>query len=236
MGFFGDLFRGLFGGGSGGSGGSVESYELQSKKEQLQSEVDIMAKEANERLTDLRQNDLEQSPAYTKWVEGGSVAFGVRGKTYQEVQSEFWRVKNFLDAKTSTVSGAKDVLSKVSELVGVDTDMTAKEASNYFTLADRIKQYYEMSGESAKALDYQAIWEVVNIAIQKGAVTLDRNDYTVSEIERILEEIKGIERQEEELKRQEDDIIDGGGSGGSGGGILGAIGGFFRSLFGGLFR
>ena len=235
MGFFGDLFRGLFGGGSGGSGGSGEFTALQSKKEQLQAEVDVLAQEANSRLDDLRKNELEQSPAYSKWVEGGSVAFGVRGKTYQEVQSEFWRTKNFLDAKTSTVSGAKDVLSKVSELVGVDTEMTARETANYFNLAERIKEYYEMSGQSAMALDYQAIWEVINQAIKIGAVTLDRNDYTVNEIERILEEIKQLEMQEETLRQQEDNIIDGGGSGGSGGGILGAITGFFRSLFGGLF-
>lgn len=235
MSFFGDLFRGLFGGGSRGSGGSsAESRELQSKKEQLQAEVDVLAREANERLSDLRQNDLEKSPAYTKWVEGGSVAFGVKGKTYQEVQSEFWRVKNFLDAKTSTVQGAKDVLSKVSALVGVDTDMTADEAANYFSLAEKIKEYYQLSGESAKALDYQAIWEVVNIAISNGYATLDKNDYSVNDIQRLLEQIKMLEQAQEDIQAQEDDVI-GGSKGSGGGGILGAIGSFFKGLFGGLF-
>lgn len=230
MGFFGSLFSALFG---GGSGGSVEAQLLEQKKQALQSEVDVMAQEANARLEDLRANELEQSPSYAWWVRNGRVAFGVKGKTYQEVQSEFWRIKNFLDSKTSTVEGAKDVLAKISSLVGVSTQMTASETSNYFSLAEKIKEYYKNSGESAKALDYQAIWEVVNIAIEKGTVTLDKNDYTVHDIENILKEIEQTENDIEMAKAMQDDIVKGGSMGGS---ILGAIGSFFKSLFGGLFR
>lgn len=230
MGFFGNLFSALFGGG----GNSEEVKALEQKKQALQSEVDVLAKEANDRLEDLRNNELEQSPSYAKWVQGGSIRFGVKGKTYQEVQSEFWRVKNFLDSKTSTVEGAKNVLSRISELVGVSTQMTAQETSNYFSLAEKIKEYYEMSGESAKALDYQAIWEIINIAIEKGAVTLDKNDYTVDEISQILSEIEQTEQDIEIAKAQEDEIVNGG-SGKGGGGILGFIGGIFKAIFGGLF-
>lgn len=190
MGLF-DKIRRFFNSGFDGLDGIQDV--LKDKRRELQREVDSMAKEANKRLDDLKQNELTKAPSYVKWVEGGKIRFGVKGKTYQEVQSEFWRVKNFLDSKTSTVEGAKDVLSKISSLVGVSTEMTAEETSRYFELAEKIKEYYKNSQESAKALDYQAIWEVINKAVERGDVTLHENEYTVEDIEDMLYSIGEID-------------------------------------------
>lgn len=161
------------------------------RKAELQKEVNKMAKEANALLDSLEENEMK-SPAYNRWYRDGQVRFGVQGKTYQQVQSEYWRTKNFLDAKTSTVQGAKEVLNQISRNTGYGREMSQEMASNYFKLASQISDYYKMTGESAKALDYQHIWEQVNIAVKNGNASLDRANYKVEEIAIITQEIGQI--------------------------------------------
>lgn len=219
--------------------------DLTDKKMQLQAQVDVMAKEANARLDELAKNELTSSPAYNNWAQNGEVRFGVKGKTYQEVQSEFWRTKNFLDAKTSTVKGAQDVLNQISRNTGFTGEtgkLTQDEASQFFKLADRISDYYEMTGESAKALDYQAIWETINTAIGRANLRISEVGNGVRDIEQIA---KVTEIVEEEIKAIQDDPInaltppkDIVGYGGFGNRVVGvikgigkAVGGFFKGLF-----
>lgn len=218
--------------------------DLTDKKMQLQAQVDVMAKEANARLDELAKNEMN-SPAYANWVQNGEVRFGVKGKTYQEVQSEYWRTKNFLDAKTSTVKGAQDVLNQISRNTGFTGEtgkLTQDEASQFFKLADRISDYYKMTGDSAKALDYQKIWEQINTAIERADLRIDEVGYEVKEIEQIA---KVTEKVEEEIKAIQEDPInaltppkDIVGYGGFGNRVIGAIkgvgkaiGGFFKGLF-----
>lgn len=218
--------------------------DLTDKKMQLQAQVDVMAKEANARLDELAKNEMN-SPAYANWVQNGEVRFGVKGKTYQEVQSEYWRTKNFLDAKTSTVKGSQDVLNQISRNTGFTGEtgkLTQDEASQFFKLADRISDYYKMTGDSAKALDYQKIWEQINTAIERADLRIDEVGYEVKEIEQIA---KVTEKVEEEIKAIQEDPInaltppkDIVGYGGFGNRVIGAIkgvgkaiGGFFKGLF-----
>lgn len=164
---------------------------MKERKENLQREVDKLAKEANRRLDELKANEME-SPVYSQWVQNGSIRFGVQGKTYQQVQSEYWRTKNFLDAKTSTVQGAKEVLNQIASNTGQGRIYTQNQAKRYFDLASKVSDYYKMTGESAKALDYQKIWHQVNLAIDRGQANLDRANYTVNEIADIANEIGQI--------------------------------------------
>lgn len=228
---------------------NIVKGDLRNEKEELQKEVDRLALEANKRLDELESSKMF-SPAYNQWVENGATHFGVKGKTYQQVQSEYWRVKNFLDAKTSTVEGAQSVLRDISKNTGVygaTGKLTQEEARQFFRLADQIKDYYEMSGQAAKALDYQKIWNEVNIAIESGMATLnDVENYGVSQIEqianwieRIEEEIKAIERNPFEALSPPTDLVGYSGFSKVVSTVTGAIskigskiGGFFKGLFG----
>lgn len=228
-------FEGILDGIFGSENGSNEREKLEIKKEELQQQVNELAKEANARLDALEENEM-RTPAYSQWEQDGAVRFGVEGKTYQQVQSEYWRIKNFLDAKTSTVEGARSVLDNISAntgFYGQSGELTQDEATQYFRLADRIKEYYIMSGESAKALDYQKIWEQVNMAIDRGIVILDDVDKSVSDIERIAREIEKIEERLEEIDREENasNMTRSRSSGTVIGGVFRAIGSFFKGLF-----
>lgn len=85
------------------------------KYKELRKEVSRMASMANKRIDRLERNNLTMLPAYKAWAENGAVRFSVKGKTYQETQAEYWRLKNFLDDRTSTVKQANQFLKEMAE-------------------------------------------------------------------------------------------------------------------------
>ena len=135
------------------------------KYKELRKEVSRMASMANKRIDRLERNNLTMLPAYQAWEKNGSVRFSVKGKSYEETQAEYWRLKKFLDDRTSTVKQANDFLREMAENTGIQynglEDLKAKSAK-FFELADLIKQYNQSINQSAQALDYQKIWQDIN--------------------------------------------------------------------------
>ncbi len=172
----------------------------------LKKEVSRMASMANKRLVRLEKNELTELPAYQSWVDGGSIKFSVKGKDYNQLQSEFWRLKNFLDNKTSLVRQANRYLREMAENTGIQynglADLKAK-ASEFFRLADKIKEYYKMSELNALALDYQKIWEQINVQIKQGVLDLTGVESTEETLQRFIDEIdrvKDVENNQEGFK------------------------------------
>lgn len=157
-------------------------------------EVHEKAKEANKRIDELKKSGI-MSSALRNWQDGGGIAFGISNGSYQDYQSELWRINNFLRAKTSTVEGAKRVIDNMIKItgmpVGVDT-LTEIQARNYFSLADKISDYYNMIGETAMALDYQQIWESINVAIKNDLATLNEVNQGVNDIAYMLDVLDAI--------------------------------------------
>uniref|UniRef100_UPI0021CFBF23 hypothetical protein n=1 Tax=Klebsiella pneumoniae TaxID=573 RepID=UPI0021CFBF23 len=93
----------------------------------------------------------------------------VRGKDYNEVQREVARMRQFLNAKTSTVRGANQVLKDMAKNTGIKYK-TLKElkskAKLFFELANKVEQYLRTVDDIASAIGYQKIWEAVNTYIQ----------------------------------------------------------------------
>lgn len=135
------------------------------KYKELRKEVSRMASMANKRIDRLERNNLTMLPAYQAWESNGAVKFSVKGKSYEETQAEYWRLKKFLDDRTSTVKQANSFLKEMAENTGIQynglEDLKAKSAK-FFELADLIKQYNQSINQSAQALDYQKIWKDIN--------------------------------------------------------------------------
>ena len=135
------------------------------KYKELRKEVSRMASMANKRIDRLERNNLTMLPAYQAWEKNGSLRFSVKGKSYEETQAEYWRLKKFLDDRTSTVKQANDFLREMAENTGIQynglEDLKTKSAK-FFELADLIKQYNQSINQSAQALDYQKIWKDIN--------------------------------------------------------------------------
>lgn len=181
------------------------------KYREFRREVSRMASIANKRLARLERNELTELPAYKSWVEGGAIRFGVKGKNYNQVQSEFWRLKRFLDNKTSLVRQANKYLREMAENTGIKynglADLKTK-AKEFFKLADKIKEYYKMSEQNALALDYQKIWEQINVQIKQGVLDLTGVESTEATLQRFIEEIEKVSQVENDQEGFKEGVKD----------------------------
>lgn len=189
----------------------IEAIEHEQKA--LRAQVSQLASMANKRLDRLEKNELTSSPAYQKWEQNGSHRFSVGGKSYSEVQSEYWRVKDFLEMRTSSVTGTKAVLQEIATNIGwgkIDFDniaLTQEQLSNFFKIADTVSQYLESVDESAAALDYQEIWDTINAAYQEGKIDFDNAELDAEQMQGIVSEMLVLEETQEMLEMF-DDMID----------------------------
>lgn len=172
--------------------------KIQAKAQRMveyRKEASRLASMANKRIERLADSDYKDSPAYQKWVKDGAVRFSVRGKSFNQLQTEVSRMNNFLNSATSTITGTKEVLTKIAENTGFgysDTKELIPVAKEFFTLASKVEQYLRMIEDSASAIGYQKIWEQVNKYVAeteqelgKGTIDVDR---AVMEISNALTE------------------------------------------------
>lgn len=173
------------------------------KYKELRAEVSRMASMANKRLNRLENNNLTMLPAYQAWGQNGSVRFSVKGKDYNQLQAEFWRLKNFLDDRTSTVREANAFLREMAENTGIKynglEDLKSK-STRFFELAEKIREYNQAIGQAAQALDYQKIWQQINTAVQQDAIDLSEAVSSDEQLERFLDfmnEVQPVEDNKE---------------------------------------
>lgn len=170
------------------------------KYKELRAEVSRMASMANKRLNRLENNNLTMLPAYQAWEQNGSIRFSVKGKDYNQLQAEFWRLKNFLDDRTSTVREANAFLREMAENTGIKynglEDLKNKSA-RFFELAEKIREYNQAIGQAAQALDYQKIWQQINTAVQQDALDLSEAVSSDEQLERFLDFMKDVQPVED---------------------------------------
>lgn len=189
----------------------IEAIEREQKA--LRAQVSHLASMANKRLDRLEKNELTSSPAYQKWEQNGSHRFSVSGKSYSEVQSEYWRVKDFLEMRTSSVTGTKAVLQEIATNIGwgkIDFEniaLTQEQLSNFFAIADTVSQYLESVDESAAALDYQEIWNTINAAYQQGKIDFNNAELDAEQMRGIVSEMLVLEETQNMLEMF-DDMLD----------------------------
>lgn len=170
------------------------------KYKELRAEVSRMASMANKRLNRLENNNLTMLPAYQAWEQNGSIRFSVKGKDYNQLQAEFWRLKNFLDDRTSTVREANAFLREMAENTGIQyhglEDLKNKSA-RFFELAEKIREYNQAIGQAAQALDYQKIWQQINTAVQQDALDLSEAVSSDEQLERFLDFMNDVQLVED---------------------------------------
>lgn len=180
----------------------VEPYnkEKEERIKQLRREASRLVSMANKRLIRLESNKLTDVPAYQQLVDimGNKPRFSIRGKDYNELQREISRMRRFLDAKTSTVRGANQVLKEMAKNTGIKYK-TMKElrekAKLFFELANKVEQYLRTVHDIASAIGYQKIWEAVNTYVKD----IQRNiDISKLDLERAVFEISEAIREYEE--------------------------------------
>lgn len=154
------------------------------KLNELKAIANKEAKVANRNIERLQKQNLD-SPALNKWLSEGGHRFSVKGKSYNQVQSELARIRQFNNAKTSTVKGANEVLKAMASNIGRDNislSQLQSEASNFFRLADRIDEYLRTMDSLAMTLGYQEIWQAINQYTEENRVNLSNSELNFDEL------------------------------------------------------
>ena len=172
-------------------------------------EASRLASKANKRLQRLEGNKLTDSPAYKKLVgnDGKRPRFSIRGKSYNEVQSEVAKMNKFLNSQSSLVRGSNNILKNLAMNTGIkynNLNELRDLAPKFFELSSKVEQYLRNTEDMATAIGYQKIWEAVNVYIEDQRNDLGEVDFNIDEaIERISEAIKEQEHIDVLVSRED---------------------------------
>jgi len=148
---------------------------LTPKQKEFRKEVSRLNSMANKRIKRLAQSEFKESPAYKKWLSDGGEYFSIRDKTQQEVRREYYRVKQYLDSATSSITGTKKVLKNMAENTGIEYSnlFELQDTSKaFFELANKVDEYLKVSSRGSEAIGYQRIWQAINQYTQNNEVKL----------------------------------------------------------------
>ena len=187
-----------------GNTGIIKNLKDTNKDKRIRAfraEASRLASMANKRIERLEKNNLTDSPAYKRYIKDGGQRFGVKGKSYNQVQAEVARLNRFLNSETSTIRGVNSVLKNMAENTGIEyknlTDLKEK-SSKFFELASKVEQYLRTVDDMASAIGYQKIWEVINEYVSVGEINLTDSK---SDIDSMIEKVtNAIKEYDEPLK------------------------------------
>lgn len=120
--------------------------------QEKQSAVSAIAREARERVNDLRNLEKDsgiKSPSlasFEKWRdESGKGNYSARYKSEDELIDEMAAAKEFLNNATSTVEGTKDYFDTMAEELGIE-GLSGKELSDFGETFRKAEEWYKEQG------------------------------------------------------------------------------------------
>lgn len=175
---------------------NILNSKILTKEQKIKSyrkEASRLVSLANKRIQRLENNGLKDSPAYKKYLETGG-KFSVKGKSYNQLQSEVSRLRNFIDSETSTVRGVTNTLKDMAQNTGIKydglTDLRSK-APKFFELASKVEQYLRTVDDMASAIGYQKIWEQINQYVKTESINLSDSENNIDDmVKKITDAIK----------------------------------------------
>lgn len=147
----------------------------EAKKQKLYAKLKALYAEAKRNIRDLQRHNLGDTPAIQKLEENGKIKFSVKGKTYNELQSDYFRLKRFVDAETSTVEGATNVLENIAKNTNIqynDLNDLISKSRVFFDIASKVEQILESQSQLAFTMGYQTIWTAVNNMVERKKINL----------------------------------------------------------------
>lgn len=166
----------------------------ENKRNILAKEVSRLAQMANKRLQRLENNDLTMTSAYRTWESQGKPHYSVKGKDYQGLQSEYWKIKKVIDNTTSTVRGANAYLRKSAGLLGFNSNDTLanikSNLSGYWELYSKVEQYMSTIENEGYNIGSPRLQEMVSNYVKTNKGALQDVDSINDSLENIVNQIQ----------------------------------------------
>lgn len=153
--------------------------------QEFRREASRLSSIANKRIERLERNGLTDSPAYKRYIKDGGARFGVKGKSFNQVQSETARLHRFINSQTSTIKGVNKVLKEMADNTGIKyknlKELRAK-APKFFELSSKVEQYLTTVANMGAAIGYNKIWEAINEYTEVQGVDLSDGKLDIDEM------------------------------------------------------
>lgn len=182
----------------------TEKTHAQSKRNQLARQVSRLAQMANKRMSRLEKNNLDMVNAFKIWESQGKPHYSVKGKSYNELQSEYWKIKKVLDDSTSTVKGANDYLKRMASNIGF-RGMTLNEIkqniTGYWKVFSKVQQYLSTIENEGYNIGSPRIQEMISNYVKTSKRTLNTVEELNNALNSVLVEVAQYAQLPEELTR-----------------------------------
>lgn len=171
-------------------------YILTLNRQELSRLVSRLASAGNKRLKRLETEGLAKlSPAVyqSKKISKGRTRkskikkFSTKGKTLNELRSEYVRAVNFLNTKTSTVKGTKQYLKNVGNIVKSNPSKAEKKRiAEFFEVLHNLKESDPAFFEDS--MKYKIVMNELTDVYRKGMSSEDMLSSIMSRMKSIYEE------------------------------------------------
>lgn len=149
---------------------------------------------ANKRLRRLEEKGYTNSPAY----QATNGYFSVKGKSQAEIQALIREMNKFIGAATSTIRGTNNYAKELAKTTGVKYKNMAdlqRKIPKFFELSSKVEQYLRNVEDMASAIDYNQIWEQVNVYVSTNSIDLSKAE---GDIEGMIKHISSALKKYEE--------------------------------------
>ena len=117
-------------------------------KDTVEAVVRKLTTIANQRLRSLERNNLQDTPSYrniAKEYKDAKFPTKLSSMSRNELLKQYSRLNWFLDNKTSTVKGAKQVVADFNKRLG--TKLTADQEQTFWEVYNKLKEMAELTTE-----------------------------------------------------------------------------------------
>ena len=169
----------------------------QGKERALKSKLRGMISQAKSQLKGLENAGLD-TPAKQKLLSKTDLK--TKGKNYNQLQSTYFAVDNFLKSQTASVKGATKNLNQIANIIGVKNipaNEIARYASQFFQIASYAKQALQISGQS---IGSTRIFEAIRKVSKTYQTQWKNAESILSRTEMVLKE---IQKQQAEIAQDE---------------------------------
>ena len=161
--------------------------------EQLKPVVSQLANTANKRIKAMEKAHGKSSQAYRGVMKSGG-KFGVKGKSYADLQKEVKREIRFLKHKTSTITGWNKVKREtIAELKKQGVKFTKEQWDDFFEAYDKLLE--RSPDVDIKNLKYSVFKEITAMMEDKSNSPDDIALELETKVNKVYEENKNLEEQ-----------------------------------------
>ena len=169
----------------------------QGKERALKSKLKGMISQAKSQLKGLENAGLD-TPAKEKLLSKTDLK--TKGKNYNQLQSIYFAVDNFLKPQTASVKGATQNLNQIARIIGMK-NVSANEIANYanqfFQIASYAKQALNTSGQS---IGSTRLFEAIRKTAKNYQTQWDNAESALDKVEMVLQE---LQKQQSEVAKDE---------------------------------